>query len=200
MHIFVTYCAVQVIIAKWRNQTQNEEEFLSASTDAAFQNALDCYLQAAPQEIVQIAVIFSETDNFTRLSMSRISSVGGVIAFRPRLTGVVIVVHWIVATFWVWWKTEPQAFCNRSKVWHVPLCMVFGVIYFFKPVNLENGPTRSHYICYYTIIFLQNVVASVVICFLSVNNNVHIGVFNVVTFIFGIFCYMIYYQKFHPMF
>nr|XP_015838073.1 PREDICTED: XK-related protein 4 [Tribolium castaneum] len=133
---------------------------------------------------------------------SRIAGVGAVAAFWPTHTKIMTVIHWTLMTTWLLNTTEPTQFSNFNNFWHFMFCSVFGAVYFFNPVNLENQPTRAKYRWFYLIMFVENVVANVG-WFVEDNEvtlvwKIAFVTFNKILFAFGIGFMLIYYVKFHP--
>ncbi|EEZ98912.2 XK-related protein 4 [Tribolium castaneum] len=133
---------------------------------------------------------------------SRIAGVGAVAAFWPSQTKILTVIHWTLMTTWLLTTVKPTHFSNFNNFWHFLFCSVFGAVYFFNPVNLGNQPTRAKYLCFYLIMFVENVVANVG-WFVADNEvtpvwKIAFVAFNQFLFVFGIGFMVTYYVKFHP--
>ncbi|KYB29436.1 XK-related protein 6 [Tribolium castaneum] len=132
--------------------------------------------------------------------LPRIICIGAAISLSFFYTSIAITIHWIAYTFWLYGDIKPLKFYNESRIWHFLFCSVFGVVYLFKPVNLQRETMRNVYVCFYAISFVENTSALTVWfisdSYSSLNCKILFTVTTTVVFILGILIMILYYKTF----
>ena len=60
-------------------------------------------------------------------------------------------------TIWLKVSEKTTNFCGQKQCYDVMFFSIFGLVYIFTYVSITNGPTKTKYIIFYTISFLENV-------------------------------------------
>ena len=135
--------------------------------------------------------------------MSRILCISIVASIFPTVTIIALFVHWLLMVIWLQMSTKGSNFCN-NKIYEFFFYMVFGTVYIFTHVSVNDGRTFCRYIFFYTVLFIENTVATVVWILradMRMRNTVYfepiIGI-NFSSFIVGIIFMVLYYKICHP--
>ncbi|XP_058804880.1 XK-related protein 6 [Phymastichus coffea] len=151
------------------------------------------------------------------ITTSRIASVLAAAIFSTICVLVMCVLHWIAMTIWLIMESRGIVnFCKtKRRTPHLPSTLgekikstlfscVFGFVYIFIYVNFEDNGTYSKHLLYYTVCFLENISAAILVV-LSVPTDLKtvwyhyvISAMCIVPFIIGIIAMIFYYIQFHP--
>ena len=117
---------------------------------------------------------------------------------------VVAACHWLVMICWI--STQKMTFCNdeqkNTKCLETLVDMVIAVLYIYCFLNVKEGQTRLRYVIYYTIIYVENLIMTLLLyIFAHTGNSWYFKpalVCIIGGFILGISFHIIYYLKCHP--
>lgn len=136
--------------------------------------------------------------------VSRILCISVIASLAPEGTIVAILIHWFIMTVWLSTSTQDNNFCDHNKLYDFIFYSIFGMVYIFTHVTLQDGKTLYKYLFFYSILFIENTIANV-LWVLNSDQDVHqqsyyqpIVILNVVPFVLGIMCMVLYYKVFHP--
>lgn len=105
---------------------------------------------------------------------------------------------------WLHLSNKTTNFCDNNKFYEFFFYVVFATVYIFTHISLSEGKTLLRYIFFYTILFAENLVATVS-WILKADETLKTTVFytpivygNFVTFFLGIMFMILYYKVCHP--
>lgn len=114
--------------------------------------------------------------------------------------GVVVSVHYVLMCVWL--------FCQKIHLFKHNVLLEFcfdlalGVIYIFHYLNVAEGHTRVRYLCFYSLLFAENVVMTTLWYMQASNLSLWFAtpalVFVLASFFVGIFLQLTYYKCCHP--
>lgn len=142
--------------------------------------------------------------NLMPILVSRILCISVIASIHPHETILAILLHWFVMTIWLSVSTQDNNFCNHNKLYDFMFYSIFGTVYIFTHVTLQDGKTFYKYLFFYSILFVENTIANV-LWVVNAGSEVQsmsyyhpIIILNVVPFVIGIMCMVLYYKVFHP--
>ena len=147
--------------------------------------------------------------------VSRIACVCAVAVYSEVGVITACLLHWIGMSTWIIFKSRGVIiFCQspnraphnpyslKERTLSVLFSSVLGFVYIFIYLNPEDSGTFARHFFYYTICFIENIFASILIVIIPNQIDVWyhyiISTSCIVPFILGIFSMIIYYMKFHP--
>lgn len=145
------------------------------------------------------------------ISVSRILSISLIATLFPKWTALACAVHWLVMTTWLSFL-EQTKFCTSSqdsatekeRVGEILFAAILGLVYIFTYITPREGRTRTRYLVYYSICFIENLVSAImwaVEVYPQVQNTwyfIPLLIFSIVPFLMGIVFMILYYLYFHP--
>lgn len=240
------------------NQRKYYKLMVQEDSDVALLRVLECFLEAAPQLILQLAIIFHTygkgIDNtftfihqalsigssfvsmawsmvsYQRLlrvalinknnitwcgsimqfiwhclvTVSRIMCISVLASIYPEVTILAIILHWFVMVLWLEYSTHQLNFCNNNRFYDFLFYIIFGTVYIFTHVTLNDGRTFWKYVFFYTILGIENIVATI-IWMVKADDTLKdtlyfepICYINLLPFFVGILFMILYYKFFHP--
>lgn len=136
--------------------------------------------------------------------MSRIMCISVVASIAPEITILVIIMHWLVMVVWLQISNQDSNFCNHNKLYDFFFYLIFGLVYIFTHVSLNDGKTFWKYLFFYLILCIENITGTIIWMVNSddelKNTNYYepIVYINLSSFFVGIGFMILYYKIFHP--
>ncbi|XP_018327856.1 XK-related protein 6 [Agrilus planipennis] len=246
--------------AEKKNDTQNQRRYyelmVKEDSDVALLRVLECFLEAAPQQILQLTIIFythgqgintltfvhqvlsigssfgsmgwsmASYQRLLRVSLkdkgnisilgtimqfvwhflvtvSRILCISVIASILPEITILCLFLHWLIMTIWLHLLTTERNFCD-SKLGESIFYAIFGFVYIFTHISLNQGRTLYRYVFFYTILFIENTIATFVWytkADLEVQQSLYykpIFYLTIFPFLLGLVFMVLYYKCFHP--
>lgn len=136
--------------------------------------------------------------------MSRILCISVIASILPEATILCLFLHWLIMVVWLHISTRETNFCNHNVFYDFLFYSIFGMVYVFIHVSLNDGKTFWKYLFFYLVLCLENIIATV-IWILHADDRLKgtlyfepIIYINFLSFLFGILFMIIYYKIFHP--
>lgn len=127
-----------------------------------------------------------------------------VASILPGYTNLVLISHWLVMVTWLHFSNQESDFCNHNKIYNFFFYCIFGMVYIFTHVSLNEGKTFCKYVFFYSLLCAENVTATV-IWIVKVENELKDKLYyqpiiyiNSISFFLGIGFMILYYKIFHP--
>ncbi|KDR18462.1 XK-related protein 6, partial [Zootermopsis nevadensis] len=245
------------------NQWRYYEKMLKEDCDVALLRVFECFLEAAPQQILQISILLVDTrdgstfqwlhqagsiissllsmawsmasyhrsirfvqdkkDNISwsgtvmhflwhfMITVSRILSISVIATLFPIWTALACAIHWLVMTTWLslldrtaFCKSSPNGATTKERVGEILFAATLGLVYIFTYITPSEGRTRTRYLVYYTVCFVENLISTVmwaIEAYPQVKNTWYflpLLIFSTVPFIIGIMFMILYYMYCHP--
>ncbi|XP_070555805.1 uncharacterized protein [Ptychodera flava] len=137
----------------------------------------------------------------TCMILSRVVAVVFFASFFKVYTFVVLGVHWLVMTIWIY--SQKTDFCESRCMERLFNC-VMGIVYCFCFFNLKEGMSRYRLLAFYTVMLLENS-GLIVAWYIMRPDGVAMQWYEYAAFVavwggfvFGSLFMGIYYQFFHP--
>ncbi|XP_049547992.1 XK-related protein 9 [Anopheles darlingi] len=148
--------------------------------------------------IIQIAMQYAVT-------IGRVLAIATIASVFPYHTALACGVHAIIMAIWIYFYERPS-FCGDSTLQCIFLSCVFGSIFIFNYIPLQEGSTRLRYSFFYTLCFLETIACGILYGMYTRNATIRqstlwftvLCCFPTVTFIIGISLMGIFYRYFHP--
>lgn len=137
-------------------------------------------------------------------TVSRIMCISVVASIFPEITILVLLTHWMLMVVWLQISNQESDFCNHNKLYDFIFYLIFGMVYTFTHVSLNDGKTFWKYLFFYLILCVENITATIVWIVVaddSLRNAVYyepIVYLNLISFFVGIAFMILYYKIFHP--
>ncbi|CAF1360714.1 unnamed protein product [Adineta steineri] len=121
---------------------------------------------------------------------------------------IIIVAHWCGMLFWIlrfrtiFCITDQTKYNPREAIFEKCYNLVCSYIFIFCYMNLRKGDTRTHYIGFYTIYYIENIAFSIIYAIHSAETNL-IFKYSLVSFVccgfwLAILFQFLYYRFLHP--
>ncbi|XP_047354549.1 XK-related protein 6-like [Vespa velutina] len=152
------------------------------------------------------------------VTVSRILIVSLIASIWPLYTGIACICHWIAMTIWILIDSHGiLQFCRKNnraphmtptiteRFYSVLLALVIGLLHIFVYLNVIDGNTLLKHSFFYSLCFLENVIANLLWMFNFSIEAKHSWYFflyivpSTVPFILGITAMILYYTLYHPV-
>lgn len=138
------------------------------------------------------------------VTVSRILCISVIASIMPEITIFCLFVHWFVMVIWLHISTREINFCNHNVFYEFLFYSIFGLVYIFTHVMLNEGKTFWKYVFFYLILCVENFFATLVWILNAdekLKNTLYfqpVVYINFISFFVGIAFMIIYYKFFHP--
>lgn len=145
------------------------------------------------------------------ITVARILSISIIATLFPKWTAVACAVHWLVMTTWLslldrtgFCTSSPNGATKNERIGEILFAAILGLVYIFTYITPSEGRTRTRYLVYYTVCFVENLVSTVMWAleaYPQVQNTWYflpLLIFSIVPFIIGIVFMILYYLYCHP--
>ncbi|XP_017109118.2 XK-related protein 6 isoform X1 [Drosophila bipectinata] len=124
------------------------------------------------------------------LTTSRTLCIACLASLFPKATLVVCAAHVFVCVCIIFAVDSPTI--ADSRLMNCLYCACFGIVYLFIFTSVKDTPTKYKYVFYLSFCSFENIVACVLFF------SLHISIFIIALYIFGIVLIIIYYWTCHP--
>lgn len=132
---------------------------------------------------------------------SRVLAMAAFASLFPHFLFAIIGAHWVLMFIWIW--MQQTTFCGEKDGWDERIFdMVAAWIHIFCFFNVTEGRTRSRYLMYYAIVYVENAMM-ILVWFFTVTEGAiwykeYCAYLVLGGFWVGIMFMLIYYWFFHP--
>lgn len=105
---------------------------------------------------------------------------------------------------WLYFSTRDSNFCSNNVFYDFLFYSIFGMVYIFTHVTLNDGKTFWKYLFFYLILAIENAIATTVWIVKpddTLKETLYfqpVACINFVAFFIGIMFMIVYYKVFHP--
>ncbi|KAJ4428970.1 hypothetical protein ANN_25966 [Periplaneta americana] len=129
----------------------------------------------------------------------------------PTWTALACAVHWLIMTTWLslldrtnFCTSSPDSATRKERIGEVLFAAILGLVYIFTYITPGEGRTRTRYLVYYMVCFVENLIATVMWA-VRVPSQLRdtwyflpLVISSIVPFVIGIIFMILYYLFFHP--
>ncbi|KAL6268773.1 hypothetical protein P5V15_001898 [Pogonomyrmex californicus] len=199
------------------NEKRYYLKMLKEDQDVALLRVFECFLEAAPQQILQLTLMLKHYHNDINLELARILSLGVIASIWPLYTIICCIIHWTIMTIWIlidchgileFCRTDGHPPHMRStfkeRIYSILFAQVIGIVHIFIYLNTVDTNTFWKHLCFYTLCFVENITSNLMWRFTSPSEVKEAWYFNVffiiciISFFIGITAMIVYYAMYHP--